>query len=87
MTKLKWSLLVVGVLALVAFGVLSYFMGGPAGAYGFLRFALPHWHQGELEVGQPAPDAELVALDGVSTLRLHEKIGQKPLVLIFGSYT
>ena len=83
----KWTLIILGLLLLLAYGVLSYFMGGPKDVYGFLRYALPHWHKGELAVGERAPDVELVALDGKSTFRLREKIGAKPLVLIFGSYT
>jgi len=42
---------------------------------------------GNLKVGDAAPDVELVALDGQSRFRLRERIGPKPLVLVFGSYT
>ena len=37
-------------------------------------------------VDDAAPDAKLVALDG-STFHLHDRIGRRPLVLVFGSYT
>lgn len=83
----KWTLIVLGIFLLLTYGLLSYFMGGPKDVYGFLRYALPQWHKGDLAVGQRAPDVGLVALDGQSTFRLREKIGAKPLVLIFGSYT
>jgi hypothetical protein len=75
------------VLSAGAFAALSYMMGGPRGAYGFLRYALPQMRKGDLRVGDRAPDFEAVALDGVTNVRLHERIGSKPLVLIFGSYT
>jgi len=62
-------------------------MGSPRDLYGFLRYALPEWHRGDLHVGDPAPDAPLYALDGHSTFRIRDRIGARPLVLIFGSYT
>jgi hypothetical protein len=62
-------------------------MGSPRDAYGFLRYAVPGWHQGDLKVGDQAPDIELLALDGHSRLRLHDQLGARPLILIFGSYT
>jgi peroxiredoxin len=47
---------------------------------------VPQWHRGDLRVGDTAPDAKLVALDG-STFHLRDRIGRRPLVLVFGSYT
>ena len=44
-------------------------------------------HEGDLVVGDKAPDVVLTALDGISAVRLHERIGGRPTVLIFGSYT
>lgn len=84
---MKWT--GIGLLAVlaIAFGVGCYFMGGPKDLYGFLRFALPQWHNGSLRVGEQAPDAELYSLDGHSTFRIRDRIGSRPLVLIFGSYT
>ncbi|MFQ5816939.1 MAG: hypothetical protein ACE5H2_03145 [Terriglobia bacterium] len=97
----KWALAGLGLVLIALFGVLSYLLGGPKRAYyvvrytanrpdqayGLLRYGLPQTRQGELQVGARAPDVELVSLDGESRFRLHEKIGSKPLVLIFGSYT
>jgi len=87
MTWWKWTLLTVVLLLSIAFGVLCHFMGGPRDVYGFLRYALPQWHRGDLKVGDRAPDAALYALDGQSTFRISDHIGHRPLVLIFGSYT
>jgi hypothetical protein len=83
----KRALIVLVAVLAIAYGALSYLMGGPCDVYGFLRYALPHWHRGDLSVGDRAPDVSLIALDGQTTFRLHERIGARPLVLIFGSYT
>jgi len=70
-----------------AYFVLAYLMGGPRDVYGFLRYALPQWREGNLKVGDPAPDARIYALDGKTAHYLHDMIGKRPLVLILGSYT
>jgi peroxiredoxin len=43
--------------------------------------------EGDLKVGDRAPDVALLALDGSTPVRLKDSIGEKPLVLIFGSFT
>ncbi|MGC1105180.1 MAG: hypothetical protein WA876_01450 [Candidatus Acidiferrales bacterium] len=83
----KWILAAVLVLLLAGYFVLAHFMGGPRDVYGFLRYALPQWHEGDLHVGDHAPDARIFSLDGRTAFYLHDKIGSRPLVLIFGSYT
>jgi hypothetical protein len=42
---------------------------------------------GNLRVGQEAPDFSLKSLNGDTAVRLSSFRGQKPVVLIFGSYT
>jgi hypothetical protein len=42
---------------------------------------------GHLAVGEPAPDFALPVLRGDRVVKLSEEIRQKPVVLIFGSYT
>lgn len=42
---------------------------------------------GQLQVGYPAPDFELSAWDRSSRVRLSSFRGEKPVVLVFGSYT
>lgn len=42
---------------------------------------------GHLEVGQPAPDFTLKTVDGAAQMTLSSFRGQKPVVLVFGSYT
>ena len=42
---------------------------------------------GNLRVGDPAPDFQLQRLDRQGSVRLSSFRGQKPVVLVFGSYT
>jgi hypothetical protein len=42
---------------------------------------------GHLAVGDPAPDFKLPATDRSRTVRLSEEWRERPVVLIFGSYT
>ena len=84
---LKWTGISLFAILAIAFAVGCYFMGSPRDLYGFLRYALPQWHRGDLKVGDPAPDVRLISLDGQSSFYLHDRIGARPLILIFGSYT
>jgi hypothetical protein len=58
---------------------------GPKNVVGMLRY--DQRREGDLKVGDPAPDVELLALDGRTPLHLKESFGGKPLVLVFGSFT
>ncbi|MGH9740406.1 MAG: hypothetical protein ACRD4X_17745 [Candidatus Acidiferrales bacterium] len=84
---MKWIFASLAVLLVAAYLLLAHFMGGPRDVYGFLRYALPHWREGSVKPGDRAPDARLFALDGSTPLYLHDFIGKRPLVLVFGSYT
>ncbi|MGB8541915.1 MAG: hypothetical protein WCD49_09800 [Candidatus Acidiferrales bacterium] len=86
-SKWKWAALILLAVLAIGYGVLSHFMGGPRDVYGFLRYALPQWHRGDLHVGDRAPDVPLMSLNGQTQFHLSDRIGQRPLVLIFGSYT
>ncbi len=81
----RWIIGGLGAVALVA-AALTAIAGSPKNWYGFLRYGLPGIHSGTLQVGDPAPDVELHALDG-STFRLRDRIGDRPLVIVFGSFT
>ena len=83
----KWTIGVALVLLVGAFVGLSMMAGSPKDAYGMVRYALPHMHRGNLKVGDDAPDAKLVGLDGSDHFHIRERSGQKPLVLVFGSFT
>jgi hypothetical protein len=58
---------------------------GPRNVWGILRY--DQRREGALKVGDRAPDVALIALDGASRVRLAERIGGRPLVLTFGSFT
>jgi hypothetical protein len=38
-------------------------------------------------VGQPAPDFELSDIEGTEIIRLSEAVVEKPVALVFGSFT
>jgi hypothetical protein len=83
----KWFVIVVAVLLVAAFIGLSFMAGSPRDVYYMVRYAFPHMHRGNLKVGDQAPDAKLVALDGSSRFHIRERTGGRPLVLVFGSFT
>lgn len=82
-----WIAAGIGGLVLVAFIILAIMAGSPKDAYGMVRYALPHMHRGNLRVGDEAPDARVLALDGAQTFHIRERLKQRPLVLVFGSFT
>ena len=75
--------LVLGI-AVVAVGGYMVYQIGPSNVIGMLRY--DQREEGDLKVGDPAPDVVLASLDG-SDVRLRDRIGGKPVVLVFGSYT
>ena len=83
----KWAAGIAAGLFVAAFVFLSLMAGSPKDVYGLVRYALPHMHRGTLKVGSDAPDVRLVALDGSSHFHLRERVGARPLVLVFGSFT
>jgi hypothetical protein len=77
---------VIVVLALLACAVaVVVFRIGPRNILGMIRY--DQRQEGKLRVGDPAPDVQLVALDGARSVRIRDSIGEKPLVLVFGSFT
>jgi hypothetical protein len=84
---LKWILVSLTLLVSAIFFLLSMMAGGPQDALYMVRYALPHMHRGNLKVGDQAPDARLVALDGSTRFHIRERTEGRPLVLVFGSFT
>ena len=82
-----WIGITLGALLVIAFIVLSKMAGGPKDALYMVRYAFPHMHRGNLKVGDSAPDARLVALNGSDHFHIRERSAGKPLVLVFGSFT
>jgi hypothetical protein len=58
---------------------------GPRNVIGMLRY--DQRQDGKLRRGDRAPDVTLVSLDGQTPLALGTLVGDKPLVLVFGSFT
>jgi hypothetical protein len=58
---------------------------GPRNVIGMIRY--DKREEGKLRVGDRAPDVALVGLDGSTRTRISERVGSRPLVLVFGSYT
>jgi len=71
---------------LLALVGLSFMAGSPKEAYGMVRCPLPNLHRGNLKVGDNAPDAQILALDGTSGFHIRERRNQRPLVLVVGSF-
>lgn len=81
----KKILLGAGVLLVAALGAITYMIGGPRNLIGMLRY--DQRKEGTLKVGDRAPEVALLALDGKTPVKLSERLGGKPTVLIFGSFT
>jgi hypothetical protein len=85
---LKRTLVIAGLtLALIVLGGVGFILirMGPRMAWGLLRY--DQRQEGTFKVGDRAPDVTLVALDGSTRERLAARIGGRPLVLTFGSFT
>lgn len=81
-----WKKIVLGMLGVAALAAGAFVWKiGPRNVYGMLRY--DQRREGDLSVGDRAPDATLVALDGRSAVRLLDGDPGKPLVVVFGSYT
>jgi len=71
--------------AVVGLAVLVVAKIGPSNVIGMIRYDTRR--EGALRVGSPAPDVTLHAVDGPGTVRIAQRIGARPLVLVFGSFT
>jgi hypothetical protein len=81
----KKLLLGAGGVALLAVAGFTYMVGGPRNLIGMLRY--DQREEGSLRVGDRAPDVGLLELDGRTPVRLSERLGGQPTVLVFGSFT
>ncbi|MEP7010232.1 MAG: hypothetical protein ABJC13_07915 [Acidobacteriota bacterium] len=81
---IRWTAIGLGV---VVTGVVTWALVtiGPSNVWGMLRYDTRK--EGTLTVGDRAPDVSLLALDGKTRVHLSERMGDRPLVVIFGSYT
>jgi hypothetical protein len=75
-----------GLLALVVIAAAGMaWVIGPSNIIGMLRYDTRR--EGDFKVGDRAPDVALARLDGSGEQRLSALIGDKPLVIVFGSFT
>jgi hypothetical protein len=81
---IKKVLLVVAALVVLAAAVMVAKIG-PRNVIGMIRY--DQRREGDLRVGDRAPDALLVSLDGKRNVPLLGTRTGKPLVLVFGSFT
>lgn len=82
-----WKKILLGLaclLLLVGAGF-TYMVGGPRNLIGMIRY--DQREEGRLKVGDKAPDVTLLELDGKTPVKLSERLGGKPTVLVFGSFT
>ena len=82
---LKKVLIGLGVLVVAATGAFTYMLCEPRNVIGMLRY--DQREEGSLKVGDRAPEVALLALDGKTPVKLSERLGGKPTVLVFGSFT
>jgi hypothetical protein len=82
-----WKKIAIGVggVALLALGGFTYMVGGPRNLIGMLRY--DQREEGTLKVGDQAPDVTLLEIDGKTPVKLSDRLGGKPTVLVFGSFT
>ena len=81
-----WKKVLLGVVVLLlGAGALLAWKIGPKNIIGMIRY--DQRQEGSLHVGDRAPDVALVGLDGKATVHVSDSIGEKPLVLVFGSFT
>jgi hypothetical protein len=85
MKKRKWLKLALGAMAIAALGAWGYYEAMKRAWIRYNEFDIRS--EGSLTVGDLAPDLELASADGSGAKRLSDLYREKPLVLVFGSYT
>lgn len=58
---------------------------GPKNIVGMIRY--DQRQEGNLRIGDHAPDVELLSLDGKTPVRLTQHLGGRPCIVVFGSFT
>jgi hypothetical protein len=81
----KWLKLAGAVVAIAALGAWGYYEAMKRAWIRYNEYDIRS--EGSLTVGDLAPDLELAKTDGSGTQKISELYREKPLVLVFGSYT
>jgi hypothetical protein len=85
MKQRRWLRVTLIVLGIAAAGALGYYEALKRAWIRYNEFDVRS--EGSLEVGDLAPDLELQAADGSGLKKISDFYRDKPLVLVFGSYT
>jgi hypothetical protein len=99
--RVGWSLLAAGALYVVFLGAMFIVMSQPPQRFGQIMAHFPApamrvvpfepmWNlarRGATRTGEMAPDFSLPTVDRKTEVRLASFRGQRPVVLVFGSYT
>ena len=83
--KRKWILIATGCLAVLGTGLFGYYKALEYNLVRYNRYDIRS--AGSLQIGDLAPDLELESTDGGGVRKLSDYWGDRPLVLVFGSYT
>ena len=81
----KWLGRAAVVIGIAAVGALGYYEAMKRAWIRYNEYDIRS--EGSLGVGDLAPDLELAAVDGSAPKRISDLYREKPLVLVFGSYT
>lgn len=81
----KWIIAVGSVVLIAAVGFFGYWKALEHDLIRYNEYDIRT--EGSLQVGDLAPDLELQSVDGSGTRHLSDFWRDKPLVLVFGSYT
>jgi hypothetical protein len=81
----RWMKITLVGLAVLGLGALGYYEAMKRAWIRYNEFDIRS--EGSLTVGDLAPDLELGAVDGSGPKHISDFYREKPLVLIFGSYT
>ncbi len=85
MKKRKWLKLGVAAIAVAALGAWGYYEAMKRAWIRYNEYDIRS--EGSLAVGDLAPDLELASADGSPPKKISDLYREKPLVLVFGSYT
>jgi hypothetical protein len=81
----KWPKIAAAALGIAALGAWGYYEAMKRAWIRYNEYDIRS--EGSLSVGDLAPDLELASADGSGTRKISDLYREKPLVLVFGSYT
>jgi len=85
MKKRKWLKVAGAVIVIAAIGAWGYYEALKRAWIRYNEYDIRS--EGSLAVGDLAPDLELASADGSGPKKISDLYREKPLVLVFGSYT